>query len=89
MLDFALALTLRRIAEGDLPARDDETRAVGNLLAAGLVVRGADGELAVSDAGRAALEAGVPSRLERWGMRVLVLALAVFAFASLADWIAG
>lgn len=87
MLDFVHALTLRRIVEGDVPAADDETPAVAHLLAAGLVARGPDGTVAATDAGRAALAAGVPSRWERWGMRALVLSLGLFAVASVADWV--
>lgn len=85
MLDFAHALTLRRICEGDVPAPDDETEAVWNLSAAGLVARGPDGVVAATEAGRAALAAGVPSRWERWSWRALVLCLGLFAVASIVD----
>jgi hypothetical protein len=74
VLDRAHALTLRAAAQGKV--RDSP--ALRNLVAAGLVVEAAQSRgYELSPAGRAALVASTPSRLESWGVRITAAAVLV------------
>lgn len=78
MLDLAHGLVLRAVA--DDPDGDHESPALDTLRACGFVVRDAAG-LRITDAGRVALAAGVPSRFERLALRVVAVCLVFLALA--------
>ncbi|MBA3891949.1 MAG: hypothetical protein H0X64_15625 [Gemmatimonadaceae bacterium] len=83
MLDWAHSLLLRAVADGD----QDDSPALRNLLAAGLVERRDDGTHAVTAAGQAALEAGEPSRAERVAWPVLGVCAVILLVATVAQWL--
>ena len=82
MLDFAHALTLKAVARGD----SSHSPALENLEACGLVEHNVDaGTYRLTEAGRRALEAGRPSRLERIGYRMILASAVVFGVGWLID----
>lgn len=83
MLDWAHSLVLRAVAQGD----DADSPALRTLVATGLVERRADGSHGVTPAGRAALEAGVPSRAEGVAWRVFGVCSALFVVVTVARWV--
>jgi hypothetical protein len=84
VLDWPHRLALDAARDGTAepsPALDD-------LVATGLVVRDAD-RWELTDAGRAALAASTPSRVERWSWTVLAVCLVVLAIGVVVGWVAG
>jgi hypothetical protein len=84
VLDWAHRLVLDEVRQGDA----EESPALENLVAAGLVARVGDA-YEVTDAGRAALDASEPSRLEAWSWRVLAAAGVVLAVGVVVGWLTG
>ncbi len=83
MLDLAHRLTLRAVDEGD----GEDTPAMQSLLATGLVGRGVDGGYVVTPAGKAALEASKPGRLEVSLWTVLGVCGAIVSIATIVGWL--
>jgi hypothetical protein len=82
VLDFGHKLVLRSVAQGD----SDDSPALRNLVASGLVERRDDGSCAVTAAGRVALEDDAPTRWERITCSVLCVALGIPGVSAVVDW---
>ena len=85
MLDWAHSAILEAVARGD---ETDETPALDDLVAVGLVERVSGAPHRLTPAGERALALGKPSRVERIAVRVMAVALVVFAIATIGDWVA-
>jgi hypothetical protein len=84
MLDWVHRLALTAVSRGDA----DVSPALENLIACGLVTRSDnDGRLEITGAGRAALEASEPSRLEAWSLRVAAVGLVGLALGTVLGWV--
>ena len=77
MLDWAHRVTLKAVDRGD---PDPEAPALDDLIATGLVRR-EHGAYEVTDAGRAALRLGEPSRFDRISNRVLAVGMVILVAA--------
>jgi hypothetical protein len=82
VLDWAHRLTLRSVEQGTV----DDSPALRNLVASGLVARRDDGRYEVTPAGRVALDAG-PSRWARIGWVVLTVAAVILLGDTVAGWV--
>lgn len=83
MLDWAHGHALRDVDGGSA----DDSPALRTLVDAGLVRRLDDGGHALTDAGRVALEADIPSRLERVGWFVLTTCLTLLVVTTVVGWL--
>jgi hypothetical protein len=81
MLDYGHRTILKSVAAGRARRASP---ALTNLIAAGLV-RETDGRHELTKEGRAALEAGKTTRLERFGWPVVWVSLFIVAVASVLD----
>ncbi len=78
------------VLKGVLAGDTDDSPALRNLIACGLVEDGdGPGGLRVTAAGRCALDASKKSRTEVWARRVLAVSVIVVALGGVVDWIAG
>lgn len=84
VLGWAHGLVLRSVARG---ASEDDSPALADLVAAGLVDRDETGAPQITPAGEAALAAGVPSRLERIGWTILSLTAVASVGATVVGWV--
>lgn len=85
MLDWAHRLVLRSVARGD----GDDSPALRDLVAAGLVAEREDGGYDITPAGRVALDAAStrPARWERIALVAGSVGLAILAIDAVAGWV--
>lgn len=82
MLDWSHNLVLRAVADDS--DSDHSSPALDDLVAVGFVTRSA-GATRITDTGRTALELGVPSRRERWALRITAGSAGFLALASVGE----
>lgn len=82
VLDFPHGLVLETVVRD--PQADHESPALEALIAVGFVAREHDG-LRVTETGRVALAEGVPSRLERFGLRAMAVGAVLLGVSWLAE----